>query len=148
VEELNQRHGVGVIPADKIGKEHFINLMNTEFITRKILILPQANELAEEFKTLVWETDGGRVKVSASGARREHPGLPNHLCDAALYLWRHAYTYLYEVPKAPVDWASQSRWEGEHIKRLEEQVRKDQNPNELDLVFDEDLFDFASDPGV
>lgn len=145
VEELNNRHKCNFLPADKIGKEHFINLMNAEFIQKKILLLPGAMGLAEEYRTLVWETDGGKVKISATGARREHPGIPNDLCDAALYLWRWAYTYLWSRPKEDVEWNSQERWETDHIKAMQEDVRRKENPNHLDLDFDEGLFNFEAD---
>lgn len=141
VEELNNRHKVNVIPADKLGKNDFINLMNAEFIQGKIKCIKMTEQLQDEFKTLVWVTDNGKVKEP----RKEHPGLPNHLTDAALYLWRHAYQYLFHEPRPLPAWESQERWEGDHLKRLEEVVRKEQNPNELDVDFDQELFDFDSD---
>ena len=38
-------------------------------------------------------------------------------------------------------WGSQEQWEGEHIKKLEDQVRKEQNPSALDLDYDPELFE-------
>lgn len=149
VAELNNRHGTNLIPADKLGKEHFINIMNAEFIQKRIFLLPGAKELADEYNTLVWETDNGIIKKSASGARREHPGLPNHLCDAGLYLWRHCYQYLFEKPQETktIDWNAQDSWEPQHLEKLSQQIRKEQNPNHFDHVFqpDENLFDFDQD---
>ncbi len=95
VAELNNRHQVNVLAADKSGKADFINLMNAEFIQQKIVTLAQAKELEDELSTLVWTTDNGVVKIP----RTEHSSLPNHLCDAALYLWRHCYSYLWEPLK-------------------------------------------------
>lgn len=141
VEELNNRHSVNVIPADKLGKVDFINIMNSEFIQRKIFVTPKAQELKDEFSTLVWETDNGKVKEP----RKEHPGIPNHLTDAALYLWRYCFQYLWKPSESPVEYHSQQRWEPEHIKRIEEEERKKANPHEFDLHFDPDLFDFNSD---
>lgn len=141
VAEMNNRHGTNLTPADKMGKTDFINIMNAEFIQRKIMLLPEAKELSEEYETLVWETDNGKVKEP----RKEHAGIPNHSTDAALYLWRYCYQYLFKVPDREPAWGSQERWEGQHIKDLEEQVRKEQNPNELDVSFDKDLFDFDMD---
>lgn len=141
VEELNIRHKVNVIAADKLGKEHFINLMNAEFIQRRVMILPGASELASEYDTLVWVTDNGKVKEP----RKEHPSLPNHLCDAGLYMWRHTYTYLHSIPEKKPLWGTQEHWEPEHVKALAEQVRKEQNPNDLEIEFDAGLFDFTQD---
>lgn len=141
VYELNNRHGSQLIPADKTGKVDFINLMNAELIQRKIFTLPGAEELATEFKTLVWETDNGKIKEP----RKEHAGLPNHLTDAALYNWRHAYQYLFEAPSKPLDKSLQTVWEKAHIEKLQDEVRREQNPTDLDLQFDPDLFDFDQD---
>lgn len=149
VAELNNRHGTNLVPADKQGKEHFINIMNAEFIQRKIFVLPGAKELADEYKSLVWETDNGIVKKSATGLRREHPGLPNHLCDASLYLWRHCHQYLFtQAPIAKhIDWNKQEEWEPKHIEKMAEQVKEQQNPNGWSNLFkpDEDLFSFDED---
>ncbi len=144
VEELNSRHKVNVVPADKIGKNDFINLMNSDFIQGKIKLLHGARELANEYSTLVWVTDNGKVKEP----RKEHAGLPNHLTDAGLYLWRYCYQYLFHESVPGPAWDSQERWEGDHLKTLTEQVRKEQNPNDLDLSFDGDLFDFSKDDGI
>lgn len=146
VAELNNRHGVNVIAADKIGKNDFINIMNAEFIQKKIMALPGTEELQGEWETLVWVTDNGKVKEP----KKEHPGLANHLTDAALYLWRHTYSYLFKVPDKKVEWGSQAQWEPLHIESLAAQVQKEQNPNHFDHQFqpDEDLFDFDLDSQV
>lgn len=144
VAELNNRHQLNLVAADKTGKADFINIMNGEFIQRKIFLLPNAKELASEYETLVWETDNGKVKEP----RKEHPGIPNHLTDAALYLWRYCYSYLFNEPAKKPVWGSQAHWEPEHLRNLEEQVRRKQNPNELELTssdFDENLFAFDQD---
>jgi hypothetical protein len=147
VEELNNRHGCRFIPADKIGKVDFINLMNAEFIQGMIQLLPGAKELGEEMKSLVWETDNGKIKLTPSGQRREHPGLPNNLCDAALYNWRYCYNYLFKKPEPGPAFGSQDHWERPHIERLQEQIRREQNPNHLELPHEEldQLFDFSQD---
>lgn len=149
VAELNNRHSLNLVAADKQGKEHFINIMNAELIQQRIFVLPGASELADEYKTLVWESENGIIKKNASGARREHPGLPNHLCDAGLYLWRYCYQYLFTKPELAkhIDWTKQEVWEADHIDKLSQQIQKEQNPNRLEhhLEIDEDLFDFSQD---
>lgn len=141
VEELNTRHGLQLIPADKTGKVDFINIMNAEFIQGKILLLPGTEELQEEYDTLVWVTDNGKVIEP----KKEHPTIHNDCADGALYLWRHCYQYLFKTPvKRPIPGTLES-WEPEHIKKLQDKVRKEQNPNELDIDFDDDLFRFEDD---
>lgn len=148
VAELNSRHMVNVIPADKMHKENFINLMNADLIQERIKILPQANGLGIEMSELVWITDNGIVKLP----RKEHPNLPNHMSDAALYNWRHCYQYLQTMKdeKPYIDWNNQESWEREHVKILEEKVRTEQNPNDWNKGFepDKDLFDMSLDDSI
>jgi hypothetical protein len=150
VAELNNRHRLNLIAAEKHGKQDFINLMNTEFIQRKIMLTFGADLLAREYMSLVWTTEDGLIKLTPSGQRKEHPGIPNHCTDAALYLWRHCFNYLFQKAKETVAWDSQERWEPEHIKKLEEQVQREQNPNTLDVtgLFDDSLFDFSQDDAI
>ncbi len=148
VEELNIRHKVNVIAADKHGKVDFINLMNAEFIQDRIKLLPGAQEWADELETLVWVTENGKIKETPQSPRKEHPSLANHLCDAGLYNWRYTFTYLHSIPEKKPLWGSQEHWEPEHLKKLEEQVRRKENPNHLELNFDDNLFDFDQDSGI
>jgi len=141
VAELNNRHQTQLLPADKTGKVDFINLMNTDFIQGNIKCLPGTVELQEELNTLVWETDNGKVKEP----RKEHASLPNHLTDACLYLWRHCHQYLWAPKAYEPAWDSQERWETEHLRRLEQQVKDQQNPHSLELPFEPELFDFNND---
>ncbi len=100
VEEIQKRHGIALQAADKRGKSDFIGIMNAEFVQGLIKVDPHTNEdLIKEWKRLVWRTEGDRVLIP----REEHPGLPNHLCDATLYLWRYCYQFLSRARKEPVN---------------------------------------------
>src|SRR5262249_45993306 len=139
VAEMNNRHGSGLLIAEKHGKVEYINLFNGDLRESRIKILPGTEQLAREWKALVWVTDGGKIIEP----RIEHQGIHNDLSDGTLYIWRHAYNYLFKAPVKPVPREAQESWEPLHIKKLEEQVRKEQNPNELDLAWDEEW----EDPG-
>lgn len=150
VAELNNRHKLNLLAAEKHGKQDFINLMNSEFIQRKIMLTHAADLLAREYMALVWVTEDGEIKLSSSGQRKEHPGIANHCTDAALYLWRYCFNYLFNKAEKPIDWSAQERWESAHVKKLEDQVRQEQNPNALDAtgLFDDNLFDFEQDDAI
>jgi hypothetical protein len=145
VAELNQRHQVNVFPSDKTHKENFINLMNSDFIQQRIMLLPGAKELGDELSTLVWQSDNGVIKLP----RKEHPSLPNHLADGALYNWRHCYNYLQTVlEKKPfIDFNDQDSWERAHREKLIEIVKTEQNPHDWSRAFEPDpsLFNFDLD---
>lgn len=145
IAEMNNRHMVQVIPTpDKSHKDEFINLMNADFIQERIKMLPMANTLGEEMDTLVWMTDNGVLKLP----RKEHPSLPNHLCDAALYNWRYCYSYLFEKVKAVTNRSEQSVWETEHLNKLIEQEKRKQDPFSLELDVEDQIFDFSNDAGL
>lgn len=147
VAELNNRHQVNVIPADKIGKIDFINIMNAEFIQRKIWVLDNLKDLIEELETLVWETDNGKIKETQNSPRKEHPSLPNHLCDAALYMWRHCYQYILpSLTKTDKPNANDfAKWEPWYLNKIAEDEKNKANPHHLNLEPIDDLFDFEQD---
>lgn len=91
VESMRARSHIHFEYADKLDKVTFIELCNSDLIQGKIKILnTQENRvLWEEMSALVWVTDGDKIKYP----KKEHPSLPNHLCDAFLYAWRCGWHY-------------------------------------------------------
>lgn len=127
VEEMRRRHGVPLEAAEKQGKTDFIELLNADFIQQKILINLNCLNLINELMGLVWQTEGDLIKLP----RKEHPSLPNHLCDALLYAWRYCYQYMSEpVIKKPImgtkawqDQENENMWDLEK-ERLENEYKK------------------------
>lgn len=105
VEEITHRHQIALETADKTGKSDFIEIMNSEFIQGKIKVLETCRTIIQELMGLVWVTDGDKIKLP----RKEHPNLPNHLCDALLYAWRYTYQYMSEPAKERIIRGSK-RW--------------------------------------
>lgn len=112
VAEMQNRHGLSLTPSDKTGKSDFIELMNAEFTTKRILVNPiAARPLVDEWGGLVW--------ADKATKREEHPACPNHACDAALYAWRYTYGYASRPTEtAPVP-GSQAWAEAEGLKMLD-----------------------------
>lgn len=134
VEEMQKRHDLALTAADKAGKADFIEIMNAEFIQAKIKLNQHAcSDLVEEYKTLVWITDGEKIAFP----RKEHPSLPNHVTDAALYAWRYCYQWLSQAAKVPVkritDWAKHS--EQMANESLERQIQKQIAEQNNDDIF-------------
>lgn len=126
VEEMQRRHGVALTPSEKQDKNTFIELLNAEFIQANIKINNKCQNLIQELMGLVWKTTGDSIDLP----RKEHPALPNHLCDALLYAWRYCYAYMAEIPavkpvmgtRAWQDAENAKMWETEREK-LEEEYR-------------------------
>ncbi len=91
VESMRHRSSIPFEYADKQDKATFIELCNNDLIQSNIKILEKADNhfLWEEMCSLVWMTDGDKIKYP----KKEHPSLPNHLCDAFLYAWRCGWHY-------------------------------------------------------
>lgn len=127
VESMRARSNIPFEFADKQDKATFIELCNADMVQGlvKVLDIPQNRPLWEEWMGLVWVTDGEKIKFP----KKEHPNLPNHLCDAWLYAWRCGFHYHASPPVKKIvhgsrDWyleQSENIWEKEREKLLEEQ---------------------------
>lgn len=112
IEEIQKRHQLPLIPADKAGKSDFIEIMNAELIQARIKVHPKfGRALVDEWLNLVWKEKGNK--------REENPSCDNHLADACLYAWRYCYQYLSEAPKAVMAYKSKEWYEAE-VNAMEE----------------------------
>lgn len=94
VESMRQRSKIPFEYADKQDKATFIELLNSDLIQARVKVLDISDnrDLWSEMMALVWVTDGDKIKYP----KKEHPALPNHLCDAFLYSWRCGWHYTSE----------------------------------------------------
>lgn len=121
VEEIQKRHGIGLLAAEKTGKADFIEIMNAELIQARVKVCEyQSKELVDEWLGLIWETDGDKIKFP----RKEHSNCENHLCDAALYAWRYCYQFLSQAPKPQVDISKKEQWIAHTQKLMEESLER------------------------
>lgn len=77
-----KEEGVPIEAAEKTDKDDFIDLFNGDLIDGRGFIR-EGSRLESEMKALVWDTRKQK--------RVEDKRAPNHVCDATLYAWRHAY---------------------------------------------------------
>lgn len=97
LETINQRYGLAIQPAEKRSKTDHIDLLNGDFLTGRIKIIP-GSDLEVELMGLQWDLSNDAKHILArTGRLREDPSCPNHLCDALLYIWRWAY-HFYSTP--------------------------------------------------
>lgn len=90
IETMKVRSSIPFEYADKKAKVDFIEMLNGDLIQGKIKIHYNNQVLIDELMSLVWKTDGvDKIQLP----KKEHPALPNHLCDAFLYAWRMGYHY-------------------------------------------------------
>lgn len=114
VESMRQRSSIPFEFADKQDKVTFIELLNSDLIQGvvKILNTDDNRDLWKEMCSLVWVTDGDKIKYP----KKEHPSLPNHLCDAFLYAWRCGWHYASQPKVKPPVYGSKD-W---YLKQAED----------------------------
>lgn len=82
------RGQINFVAAEKHDKRSYIGMFNGGLQTGNIRAHPAgAACLIDEWQRLVWDGD------------EESSRLPNHACDAALYVWRNAWPYLWKPGK-------------------------------------------------
>ena len=95
VEELQKRFSLGFQRADKQGKKDFIEIMNNDFLMKRIDVSAQGcKPLIKEWSALIWDS-----KAREKGKWEEARSCANHCADAALYMWRYSYSYS-AIPKS------------------------------------------------
>ena len=112
VETINQRHALGIIPAEKNQKFDHIELVNSDLAAGRIKILYDTDpaSLHTELCGLQWLLDDDKKILIRKGKLREDPNCPNHLCDAFLYIARYSYhfystnTEATELEKGSASW--------------------------------------------
>jgi phage terminase large subunit len=121
VEEIKQRYALPLIATEKQHKRDFIELMNTDFQTAKICVLPGSEALIEEWENLIWDE-----KQRKAGNWIESATCENHAADAALYMWRWSYNYV-SHPKPVVKTEEQKldAWWDSEGKEIEKEKESD-----------------------
>lgn len=128
VEDVAARYGMNFQPAKKAEKYEHVLLFNDD-LRGGFLKLQQGSLLAEEMAQLPKYLDW--MDENPDKLPREHPGYPNHCCDASLYSWRGAYHFLHEgKPALAVPGTMQALQAelDELERRVEERARREENP--------------------
>lgn len=121
VEEMQRRHGIALTAADKTGKSDFIELMNADFVQGYIKLSSLSSQpLAEEYRTLVWELDGDKIKYP----RKENGACANHLADSTLYAWRYTYAFLSKAAPVKINLRDKEQYLKHTQKLMEENLER------------------------
>jgi hypothetical protein len=124
VETLNQRYGLGIEPAKKTDKQDWIELVNSDFGSGRIKIIP-GSDLAHELSGLQWDLSrDSKLILARTGRLREDPQCPNHLCDALLYLYKYAYHFFSEAPRMAIERGTEAWWAEYERLQLEKALAK------------------------
>jgi hypothetical protein len=104
-EEMRIRYGLPIHAAKKTDKLAYISLLNGDFIDGNLFVHGSMVELQEQYATLIKDDTGN-----------EDPHMPNDLCDAVLYAWRHckAHSFIaepvYATPEDKLNAEAEDLW--------------------------------------
>jgi hypothetical protein len=111
--EMRNRHRLPIEAADKAGKPVAIRQLNAD-ARRGLLLIPSAYaQVIQQMQDLKWDPK----HVS----QKEHPAMPNDLCDMVLYGHRMARHYRAELAPTPAP----PDGSDEAIKQLEEKIQRE-----------------------
>lgn len=152
VESMNNRYGLGIIRAEKKEKFDHIELINSDFLTGRIKIIPDS-DLDHELCGLQWDlsktTKNQKIDTKTllirTGKLKEDPSCPNHLSDCLLYLWRYCYHYWAEPEKKLIDktdpeWYSSQ--EKEAIARFKQKMLTEKTVDKLQQLHNQNRMNF------
>lgn len=125
VETMRMRSDIHFEYADKLGKVDHIEICNGDLIQGKVKFHTSCREVWEEMMSLVWKTVGDKIVHP----KKEHPSLPNHLCDAFLYGWFNGWHFLSRPAKiAPQPGSPEYIKEQEDLHRqsIMERIQREQ----------------------
>lgn len=105
--EWNRRYGFGMIAASKTDKNTYIEHMNSDFHQGRLKVYKGATVI-KEWNQLLWNDNPNSVRHD--GKPTEHPGFPNHECDATLYAYRESMHFRGKTPDPIPEPNSQEHW--------------------------------------
>lgn len=123
IETLNKHFGYHIVPAEKREKFDYIEILNGEFQSGRVKVIPKSG-LDMELRTLQWlmEDDEDKALLARTGKLKENPSQPNHLCDAFLYLWRFSmHTWAAPMQVGP-EYESPEWWREAEISNMNRMV--------------------------
>jgi|GEM_PF-744490 len=138
-EEIRQRHGLHMEAAEKHRKIEFIELLNDDLRTGKLLA-PTGSLFAEDCMLVTWDKDSmirnpDRPKISDT--------YHSDINDAVLYSWRECKHYISERPEIEPKANTDEYMEKLEAKEAEDMERMKEDPD--GFAFEQELEkDFAS----
>lgn len=115
--EIRKRYGVAIFPAEKTQKAEFIQLLNDDLRSGRILVNPIEINFIEEILALQWDEE-------KEGRFIEDPRFANHRTDAFLYAWRESTHYLSKVPEIKPQVNTEAWFKAEEDRILQEVQRQ------------------------
>ncbi len=134
---FNRRYGINILPAEKKDKYDFIELLNADYRSGRVRLL-EHSDLSLEKQMLQWDLSrGGKEFLAHTGKLREHDELPNHLCDAWLYIWRYSYHFFARRAPDPTPDRGTTEWQAEQNQRAMEILLKNRALSNGDQTWSE-----------
>jgi hypothetical protein len=127
VEEMSQRHGLPISPAEKAHKQDMIELMNSDLHEGRIHVWPDG-QLAEEWRHHQWEYEPDERKIRDK--KRIEGATPNHYADAGLYAWRRCLHWTHQKVEPAPEYGSLEYFNQLESRMLAESQQELEQPEE------------------
>ena len=125
VETMKMRTPIYFEYADKTGKVDHIEMMNGDLLQGKLKVHYSCQSLIDEMMGLVWKSEGDKIIYP----KKEHPSLPNHLCDSLLYAFVYGTQFLARealIAPMPGTAAYIKDQEDKHKEAIREKIKREQ----------------------
>lgn len=119
--DLNERYGLGMVPAEKLHKNDHVELLNSDLYDGKFKV-QRDSELAHEWLHLQWDLDSmSKEEAIRRNKLTEDKRCANHLSDAALYAHHYCNHYFSrEKHRGTVEGSAE--WQREQRNKAIEQI--------------------------
>jgi hypothetical protein len=116
-EEMSRRYKIACIPAEKVRKVEYIELMNDAMRTGTLLAKANSR-YAQDCMKVEWDRAKSTPDKKVISSR-----FHSDICEAVLYAWRESYSFTHS-PEAPKPPYGSKQWSDEEAQRLEEQAEQ------------------------
>jgi len=124
VDQMRRVWGWSIEAADKRDKITYIEMLNGDFESGRIKIR-RDSELAHQMLHVQWNTrEGQAAELARIGRLKIDRTIPDDLCDAALYLWRHAGHHFATTPTSGPVPGSAAWFDEQNRRALRAKVRE------------------------
>lgn len=136
-EEIRLRHGIHIDAADKHRKVEFIELLNDDLRTCK-LMLPKNSVFEEESYLVMWDKES---KIKNPERPKISDAYHSDIHDAVLYAWRECRHYLSFKPEPPPAQGTNEYMEEMEAKEADNLKRQQEDPMgfSLEQQLEEDM---------
>lgn len=123
-EEISKRYTIPMVPAEKVRKVEFIELMNDALRSGRLRIKANS-QFAHDAQKVEWDHDKSTPDKKVISSK-----FHSDICEAVLYAWRESYSYTYKAPMEDLEYGTAAWGNEEARKMLDHKIEEMQEQQE------------------